>query len=95
MRDIERGRDTGREKQAPCREPNMGLSPVITYWAKGGAKMLSHPGCLATEIIEQYATDLLKSEVRLFPRSVLMFIYKCIPAQSICIHMCICACVCV
>ena len=26
-RDRERGRDTGREKQAPCREPDVGLDP--------------------------------------------------------------------
>ena len=29
LRDTERerGRDTGREKQAPCREPDVGLDP--------------------------------------------------------------------
>ena len=27
MRDTERGRDTQREKQAPCREPDVGLDP--------------------------------------------------------------------
>ena len=27
MRDTERGRDTGREKQAPHREPDVGLHP--------------------------------------------------------------------
>ena len=27
MRDTERGRDRQREKQAPCREPDVGLDP--------------------------------------------------------------------
>ena len=27
MRDTERGRDIGRDKQAPCREPDVGLNP--------------------------------------------------------------------
>ena len=27
MRDTEKGRDGQREKQAPCREPDMGLDP--------------------------------------------------------------------
>ena len=43
-----RERDRQREKQAPCREPDVGLDPAvsrITPWAEGGAKRLSHPGC--------------------------------------------------
>ena len=53
MRDThterERGRDTsrGREKQAPCREPDVGLdprSPGSCPGQKAGAKPLSHPG---------------------------------------------------
>ena len=38
-----------RERQAPCREPNMGLdpgSPGSRPGLKAGAKPLSHPGCL-------------------------------------------------
>ena len=40
-REKESGRDTGqREKQAPCREPDVGLDPEspvsrITPWAEG------------------------------------------------------------
>ena len=50
MRDTHRegGRDTGREKQAPCREPDIGFdpgSPGSHPGLKAGAKPLSHPGC--------------------------------------------------
>ena len=45
MRDIEREAETQREKQAPRREPNMGLQQGIPPWAEGGAKPLSHRGC--------------------------------------------------
>ena len=43
MIDIERE----REKQAPCREPNVGLdpgTPGLHPGPKAGAKLLSHPG---------------------------------------------------
>ena len=46
-RERERGRDTGREKQAPCREPDVGLDPRTPGSCPGpkaGAKPLSHPG---------------------------------------------------
>ena len=46
MRDTERGRDT-EEKQAPCREPDVGLDPGTpgSYpGQKAGAKPLSHSG---------------------------------------------------
>ena len=46
MRDRERGRDTGREKQAPCREPDVGLHPGTPGshpGPKAGTKPLSHP----------------------------------------------------
>ena len=45
MRDIEAYRQ--REKQAPCREPDVGLEPRTpgSYpGPKAGAKPLSHPG---------------------------------------------------
>ena len=50
MRDTERYRQRHRqrEKQAPCRESNMGLdpgSPGSHPGPKTGAKPLSHPGC--------------------------------------------------
>ena len=53
MRDTERegvgGRDTGRgEKQAPCREPNVGLDPRSPgSGSRISAKPLSHPGILS------------------------------------------------
>ena len=45
MRDTEREAERG--KQAPCREPDMGLapgSPGSHPRPKAGAKPLSHPG---------------------------------------------------
>ena len=52
MRDTERERQ--REKQAPHREPDMGPDPVsrITPRAEGGAKPLSHWGCLDSFILK-------------------------------------------
>ena len=38
MKDIERDRDRQREKQAPCREPDVGLDP---------RSLGSHPGLKA------------------------------------------------
>ena len=49
-----------REKQAPCREPDMGLdpgSPRITPWAEGGAKPLSHPGCPCLSVLNDDFMD--------------------------------------
>ena len=48
MRQRERGRDRQREKQAPCRKPDMGLdprSPGSHPGLKGSAKPLSHQDC--------------------------------------------------
>ena len=49
MRERERGRDIHRqrEKQTPCREPDVGLDPPSPGSAPGpkaGAKPLHHPG---------------------------------------------------
>ena len=47
MRDTERQRHRKREKQSPCREPDVGLdpgSPASRSGPKAGAKPLSHPG---------------------------------------------------
>ena len=44
----ERQRHRPREKQVPCREPDLGLdpgSPRSRLGLKAGAKPLSHPGC--------------------------------------------------
>ena len=46
-RHTDRGRDIGREKQAPCREPDVGLDPGTPGSCPGlkaDAKLLSHPG---------------------------------------------------
>ena len=49
MRDTgrERQRHREREKQAPCREPDVGLDPETPrscLGSKAGTKLLSHPG---------------------------------------------------
>ena len=47
MRDREKSRDTGRKKQAPCREPDAGLNPGTLGSCPGpkaDAQPLSHPG---------------------------------------------------
>ena len=47
MRDTERGRDRQRERQAPCRESDVGLDPGTPGpcpGPKAGTKPLSHPG---------------------------------------------------
>ena len=49
QREREAERHRQREKQAPCKKPDMGLDlgiSRITPWAEGGAKPLSHWGCL-------------------------------------------------
>ena len=58
MRDIEREADTQAEgKQAPCREPDVGLDPGTPgsrLGPKAGAKPLSHPGIpLSQEILSK------------------------------------------
>ena len=57
MSDIERERQRHRqkEKQAPCRDPDVGLDPRSPGpWAEGGAKPLSHQGCLETFFVCDY-----------------------------------------
>ena len=54
----ERGRHTGRgrEKQAPCREPDMGLDSVTPGshpGLKAGAHPLSHPGVPKIDILKK------------------------------------------
>ena len=49
MRDTEAERERLRKKQAPCREPDMGLDPRTPGSCPGpkaGTKQLSHPGVL-------------------------------------------------
>ena len=65
MRDThtEGQRHREREKQAPCREPNVGLDPGTTGsrpGLKAGAKPLSHPGIpLFIFIIRKKIVDVL------------------------------------
>ena len=57
MRDTEKERERHRqrEKQVPCREPDVGLDPGsrITPWAEGGVKPLNHPGCPELSLLEE------------------------------------------
>ena len=51
QRDTERGRDTGRGRSrlhagSPMWDSTRSRVSRITPWAEGGAKPLSHPGCL-------------------------------------------------
>ena len=49
MRDTESQRHMQREKQAPCREPDVGLDPRTPGShpePKADAQLLSHPGIL-------------------------------------------------
>ena len=52
MRDRERQGHKEREKQAPCKEPNVGLDPGTSGSCPGlkaGAKPLSHSGIPITQ----------------------------------------------
>ena len=58
MRDThtERQRHRQREKQAPCREPNMGLDPRTPGTCPGlkaGAQLLSYPGVPSYVILKR------------------------------------------
>ena len=53
----ERHRHRQREKQAPRREPDVGLnpgSPGPHPLAEGGSKLLSHPGCPEAKVFLRY-----------------------------------------
>ena len=63
MRDTERerGGDRQREKQAPCREPKVGLDPGTSGSCpepKADAQLLSHPGILKSGILK-WITEIL------------------------------------
>ena len=56
----ERQRHRQREKQAPCREPDVGLdprSPGSRPGLKAGAKPLRHPGIPAPNIFNQLSVS--------------------------------------
>ena len=42
MRHLEKGRDTGREKQIPCREPDGDWIPGLQDHALGLREVLNH-----------------------------------------------------
>ena len=53
----ERQRHRQREKQAACREPNMGFDPATPGshpGPKAGLKLVSHPGVLISFLIHEY-----------------------------------------
>ena len=60
MRDIEREAETRqREKQAPCRDPDVGLNPGILGSCpepKADAQLLSHPGVPDSEFLRSSRT---------------------------------------
>ena len=61
----ERQRHRQREKQVPCRQPDMGLDPRIPGSCPGpqaGAKPLSHPGIPETLIFVFYLNTLVVGE---------------------------------
>ena len=54
MRDTQRQRPRQREKQAPCREPDVGLDPRTPESGPGpkaDAQSLSHPGVLKSRFL--------------------------------------------
>ena len=59
MRDTERQRHRQREKQAPHREPDVGLDPRtgISSEPKAGAQSLNHPGTPSTHILKKAANS--------------------------------------
>ena len=60
MRDTERGRHRQREKQAPCREPDVGPDPGTLGScpeSKADAQLLSHPGIPLLELITNSSKD--------------------------------------
>ena len=68
MRNTERERQ--REKQAPCREPNVGLDPGVSRirpWAEGGAKRLRHQAAPLLPFLTKIPSKIWKrySQVRM------------------------------
>ena len=58
-RERERQTYRQREKQAPCREPDLGLDPQTPGsrpGPKAGAKPLSHPGIPSTLVLMVFLT---------------------------------------
>ena len=56
MRDTEREAGTQREKQAPCREPDVGLDPRTPGSRpepKADAQLLSHPSAPTQRLLRQ------------------------------------------
>ena len=61
MRDTERQRHRWREKQAPCREPNVGLdsrTPGSRPEPKADAQLLSHPGIPVRQFLKKLNIEL-------------------------------------
>ena len=62
MRDTERQRYRQREKQAPCKEPNVGLDPETLgsrHGPKAGTKPLSQPGIPGSSLLFYFLKKIL------------------------------------
>ena len=62
MRDTQRQRHRRRVKQAPCREPDVGLDPMTPGSCPGlkaAAQLLSHPG-VPTSLFYAHQTPYLQ-----------------------------------
>ena len=67
MRDQERQRHWQREKQAPCRQPDMGLDPGIPRSCPGlkaDTQPLSHPGVPCCNILKENTSDYVKNRLK-------------------------------
>ena len=56
-------RERQREKQAPCREPNVGFdprSPGLRPGPKAGAKLLHHPGISFSSVVNLMLSVMVK-----------------------------------
>ena len=74
MRDRECVCVCGRQKQAPCREPDMGLNPRIMPWAEGSAKQLGHPGCpLLLLLFTNFSTHVYVLPIFLYSQYTILY----------------------
>ena len=84
-RHTERGRDTGREKQAPCGEPDAGLDPRTHRSRpepKADAQPLSHPGAPGDFIFNKPC----QSSVCLLSPALSFFLF--LKLTMLCVYLC-------
>ena len=85
MRDRERETDRQTEKQAPCRESDMGLhpgTPGLRPGTKAGAKPLSHPGNPISILLNKFQSHLDNLLLTVTKRSLLGFRWQCIKCMD-------------